>query len=54
MKPVTVGIVVAAAIIVAFIGGSFIDFSDGSIDNPLESDGPLEQVGEALDDAASQ
>lgn len=54
MKPVTVGIIAAVAIIIAFIAGSAIEFENGSVslENPAESDGPLEQVGEALDKAA--
>lgn len=56
MNPTTTGIIAAAAIIVAFAAGSVIEFEDGAIEltNPVETQGPLEQVGEALDDAAKQ
>lgn len=45
-NPVIVGVVAAAALIAAFAAGMMIDF-DG-----VDQDGPLEQTGEALDDAA--
>ncbi len=56
MNPTTTGIVVAAAVIVAFAAGSMIEFDNGSIEisSPLETEGPLEKVGEALDEAAKQ
>ena len=56
MNPTTTGIVAAVAIIAAFVAGAMIEFEDGSIEiaSPVEQDGPLEQVGEALDNAAKQ
>ncbi|MBY8974385.1 hypothetical protein KHP62_01110 [Rhodobacteraceae bacterium NNCM2] len=52
MKPLTVGIIAACAIIAAFIAGSFIEIeSDGDVTIDSASDGPLEQAGEALDKA---
>lgn len=53
MNPTTTGIAVAVAVIVAFAAGSVIEFEDGSIElnNPIETQGPLEQAGEALDNA---
>lgn len=56
MNPTTTGIVAAVAIIVAFVAGSMIELDNGTIEieSPLASDGPLEQVGEALDNAAKQ
>ena len=40
MKPVTIGILVAAAVIVAFVVGTQF----------VEPDGPAEEAGEAIDD----
>ncbi len=56
MNPTTTGIIAAAAVIAAFVAGSMIEFDNGSIEiaSPVETDGPLEQVGEALDNAAKQ
>lgn len=56
MSPTTTGIVAAVAVIAAFAAGSMIEFDNGHIevDNPVASDGPLEQMGEALDNAANQ
>ncbi len=42
MKPVTVGIIVAAAVIIAFVVGTQIEWTQ---------DGPMEDVGEAIDNA---
>lgn len=55
MNPTTTGIIVAAAVIVAFVAGSMIEFEDGSfeISSPVETEGSLEKVGEALDDATT-
>ena len=41
MKPFTIGILVAAAVIVAFVVGTQF----------VEPDGPAEEAGEAIDDA---
>lgn len=56
MNPTVTGIAAAAAIIVAFVAGSMIEFENGEIalESPVETEGPLEQVGETLDDAANQ
>lgn len=56
MNPTTTGIIAAAALIVAFVAGSMIEIEDGNIrlESPVQSDGPLEQAGEALDDATNQ
>lgn len=43
MKPVTIGIIAAAAVIVAFIAGTWIE---------TENDGPAEKLGEAIDNIA--
>jgi len=42
MKPVTLGIIVAAAVIIAFFAGTQIEWTQ---------DGPMEEVGEAIDNA---
>ncbi|QIE55692.1 hypothetical protein G5B40_09680 [Pikeienuella piscinae] len=47
MNPVTTGLIAATALIAAFAAGLMIDFDGGA------QDGPLEQAGEALDNAAS-
>ena len=56
MNKTTTGIIAAVAIIAAFTAGSMIEIEDGDIalESPVASDGPLEQVGEALDNAADQ
>lgn len=43
MKPVTLGIVVAAVVILAFVAGTQIEW---------RQDGPAEELGEAIDKAA--
>ena len=54
MNPTVTGIAAAAAVIAAFVAGSMIDFDDDHISlvTPFETDGPMEKVGEALDNAA--
>jgi len=42
MKPVTLGIIVAAAVIIAFFAGTQIEWTQ---------DGPMEEVGEVIDNA---
>ena len=56
MNNTMTGIAVALAIIAAFVAGSMIEIEDGSIEiaSPVEQEGPLEKVGEALDDAANE
>lgn len=52
MNRTMTGIVAAIAIIAAFAAGSMIEFeSDGDINLNIESDGPAEQIGEAVDQA---
>lgn len=47
MKPLALGLTIAAVIIAAFFGGMFLM-------EEAETDGPAEQLGEAIDDAANQ
>ena len=56
MNKTSTAIIATLAIIVAFTAGAMIEFENGdvSFESPLASDGPLEQVGEALDEAAKQ
>lgn len=42
MKPIVIGAVVAGLIIVAFAAGGFVE---------QDTDGPVEQLGEAVDEA---
>ncbi|MEM7508612.1 MAG: hypothetical protein AAF415_17915 [Pseudomonadota bacterium] len=54
MKPIVTGGIAAAAIIVAFIAGSMIEIeSDGDISLDTASDGPIEQIGEEIDEATN-
>lgn len=55
MNPILTGAIVAVALIAAFVAGAFIEFDDGSVALNVEvgEQGPLEQVGEAIDEAAS-
>lgn len=43
MKPVVIGVIVAAAIVAAFVIGTMLED---------ETDGPLEQLGETIDKKA--
>lgn len=55
MKPVFVGSVAAAAIVVAFIAGSFVEIEeDGSVEIKVEEQGPLESLGEEVDEAVDE
>ena len=56
MNPVTTGIVAAVAVIAAFAAGAMIEIDDDgvSLDSPIAADGPLEQIGEKLDEAAER
>lgn len=56
MNPTVTGVAAAAAVIAAFVAGSMIEFEDHSVslDAPFEMDGPMEKVGEALDNAANK
>ena len=56
MNPIVTGVIAAAALLAAFIGGSMIEIENGEItlEAPTATDGPLEQAGEALDDAVEQ
>lgn len=47
MNPAVIGVIVAAALIAAFVAGNYIDFDGGP------ADGPAEKIGEAIDDAAN-
>ncbi|MEM9013097.1 MAG: hypothetical protein AAGE18_17895 [Pseudomonadota bacterium] len=52
MKPIVTGALVAAALIAAFVAGSFIEIErDGDISLDVESEGPAEQLGEQVDEA---
>ncbi len=56
MNPVVTGVVAALALVAVFTAGAMIDFDSGSgpVKVELGQQGPLEQVGEALDEAASK
>lgn len=56
MSKTMTGIVAAVAIVAAFVAGSMIEIENGEVtlESPTEADGPLEQVGEAIDNAADQ
>ena len=55
MNATTTGVIAAAAIIIAFVAGTMIEFeSDGDITLSIEKEGPLEQLGEKIDQAAEQ
>ena len=47
MKPMAVGMVVAMVVIAPFVGGMFFT-------NEVQKDGPAEELGEVIDEAASQ
>ena len=55
MNSTTKGIVAAVAVIVAFAAGTMIEFeSDGDITLKVETEGPAEKIGEAIDQAADK
>ena len=52
MKPVYTGLIAGAAVVVAFVAGSMIEIeSDGDISIGVEQEGPIEQLGESIDEA---
>ena len=52
MKPVVIGSIAAAAVVVAFVAGSMMDIdADGAITISTDIDGQAEQLGEAVDQA---
>ncbi|MEM8755456.1 MAG: hypothetical protein AAGF90_21020 [Pseudomonadota bacterium] len=54
MNPVVTGVLAFAALALAFVAGSFIEFDGDSVEIEITEDGPLEQIGEELDEATGE
>ena len=52
MQKYFVGAAAVAAIVVAFVAGSFIEIDNGSVSLKAQ-DGPMEQIGEDIDNAVN-